>query len=369
MSGLMQLNAGFGVGYSQIGKIFTLYFSDESMIVPVAILLDKKTSKFRCPSVPFDERFRSSRNVYFRYGSIAAKDGQKIMSPNGDEVEDIRTRGSAIPEWLVGSSIHFELTKNQKQSAPSQLLPPDLLLYEAISQRGKGGVYKALNLSSFPACISIVKEGRKDGELNAFGLDGYTLAKREARHLSLLGKKVDFLPKIIRIFDYKTHFYVSMTQAKGVDIAVYFSVRRRMTVRLRFAKKLMNTVASLNSIGWHWRDCKPTNVFFDGNDVTLIDFEGACIKGQCDTSRWGTQGYIPDLQIFDTVRQDQYSALITAIQVICGSFERPELVALISKLESKNVITGIKKSLLRFLRKPCPSSLSEGSVELLSYVG
>ncbi len=70
-----------------------------------------------------------------------------------------------VPQYRNGWRT-LSLTKLGKkaQVAVSNSLKTTILAYEAISQRGKGGVYRALDISVSPIRLCVLKEGRKDGK-------------------------------------------------------------------------------------------------------------------------------------------------------------------------------------------------------------
>lgn len=74
-----------------------------------------------------------------------------------------------------------------------------LLVYEGLSQRGKGGVYKALRLNNEKIKKCIIKEGRKNGELQLDKRDGVKIIENEKKVLELLQSKKVSVPMTLRV--------------------------------------------------------------------------------------------------------------------------------------------------------------------------
>src|SRR5260370_4126162 len=141
-----KLNSGLYYNYSQIGKIITVYPGSENEAVSLAQRLHTLTRRFNGPSVPFDLRFKG--NIYYRYGAfthfeIEQDDGSRtlaITSPSGELVPD--SRETAKPCWVSDPFIGQKPL--EKNSTDAYLRPFRVL--RALVQRGKRGVYQALDL-------------------------------------------------------------------------------------------------------------------------------------------------------------------------------------------------------------------------------
>src|SRR2546428_8128817 len=88
----------------------------------------------------------------------------------------------------------------------------ELLAFKAKMQRGKGGVYEAVDLTVSPVRVVIIKEGRRHGETDWNGKDGYARVKHEARVLRLLHKAGLPVPQIFREFVQKGKRYLVLVK-------------------------------------------------------------------------------------------------------------------------------------------------------------
>ncbi len=168
---LHRLNCGLFYGYSQVCKFITVYPRSTEEALFLARNLEELTKGIAAPSVPFDLRYRPGSCVYYRYGSfkhleVQNSDGSTtaaLRTPDGKLVPDERESEIGYPSWVKDPFI-----KNDNDgfvAGEESLLGTTFRAFQALSQRGKGGVYKAFDLSTSPARICLLKEGRAHGEL------------------------------------------------------------------------------------------------------------------------------------------------------------------------------------------------------------
>ncbi|WP_417775271.1 protein kinase domain-containing protein [Stutzerimonas xanthomarina] len=354
--GLAILNSGIGSALSQAGKIFTFYSDSETKLLKAAEELGRKTNRFRCPTVTYDEPVVWGRNIFFRYGVISGDAFTKVIGPSGDALPDERGKGKAIPAWAKNSNFVRAIRGNkQSRHSATRLLPCDLLVFEAISQRAKGGVYKALDLSVIPGRIVALKEGRLDGELNVEGLEGYKLARREARNLRSLHKLGFHVPKVYRTVDVSTHFYVA-TEYLGTNTLDKF-YNTETEEKLNICRSLMREIASLNNAGWMWRDCKPANIIISEGRIYLIDMEGACKVEKSYNTKWGSPGYIPDFSVTPRRLQDIYAGLLSCGQLIASNFKEIDNITISEGINSSAISGTLKELFYIFLESPTGANI------------
>jgi hypothetical protein len=173
---IYQLNSGLHYSYSQIGKVITVYPQDDRQAVELAQQLHVLTKSYTAPSIPFDNRFCPRSNVYYRYGAFRAMETRKgdgsvvaaLRDANGELVPDIYFPGPSHPAWTTDPFIKEQSRKADRHNP----LRDSFRVFGVLSQRGKGGVYEALDISSQPARFCLLKEGRESGEVWWDGLDG-----------------------------------------------------------------------------------------------------------------------------------------------------------------------------------------------------
>jgi class IV lanthipeptide synthase len=300
LSEVATLNSGLLHTYSQVGKIITVYPRDDREAVYLAQRLHELTRRFRAPSVPFDLRFCENSNIYYRYGAfkqneIKLPDGRRIpaiASPGGSLVPDVRER--AKPDWVSDPFAHAP-PKNGKRRSPKEP-PPSFHVLGALVQRGKGGVYQAIDVESNPPRLCLLKEGRKHGEVSWDGRDGAWRVRNEERVLSYLRARGLKVPKVYSRFELQGNFYLVMEFIDGESLNdLLMKQTRRLPLKrvLTLAVQIATLLAQMHRAGWAWRDCKPKNLIVtsDGG-VVPIDFEGASPIKNPDNAMWGTRAFM-----------------------------------------------------------------------------
>jgi tRNA A-37 threonylcarbamoyl transferase component Bud32 len=346
---LGSLNAGLPE-FSQVGKFLTIYprSTDEALIL--ARELHGATRGLAGPRVPFDAPYRSNSLVYYRYGAfrrLPRKAGGLIRGPNGRLQRDKRGRGQAVPPWLDDP---FNPTRPQfrKTRGPIGL---DYFVSKAITQRGKGGVYEAVDLSVSPARLVIIKEGRRHGETDLEGRDGYERLRHEARVLRRL-RKVDLpVPKVFREFCQNGNRYLVLEHFLGKPLIPAARMQPVKTSWRRAAEimdRLEPLLARIHAAGWVWRDCKPSHLLVDRGQLRLIDFENACRLGENQIAPWVSRHYFPPPRPGMRRRrpgsgEDDYALAVIGFQFGTGQFPP-------SKKTARAVL---------YRRTKCPKSLRE----------
>lgn len=296
---LSKLNCGLQYGYRQVGKFITVYPSTEKKAVKLAAKLHELTKDFFAISVPFDEQYSANSSVFYRYGAfstieITDENGKKflaIKNPAGEFVPDDRLQ--SVPEWL---SNPFPNNKNPSEKTFSDTpLGTTYRVFDAITQRGKGGTYKAFDFSQNEPRLCIVKEGRHNGELSWNGQDGYFLVQNEFEVLKVLKEKYDSVPQVFSSFEVHGNFYFAMEYVEGKSLnEIMKPRRRRFSVRqvLEFAVEIAKIIEKIHQVGWIWNDCKPANLIITNNkSLRPIDFENAYPLGKAELFDWKTQGF------------------------------------------------------------------------------
>jgi len=302
LSELEKLNSGIHYGYSQVGKFLTVYPRGDEEAVLLAAALDRLTRGLNGPSVPFDTKYRAGGCVYYRYGAFRAldfegEDGEQVRAvrdPEGDLVPDVRD-SAAPPSWAADPFASGRARRAAKPKATP--LQTTVRVFRALTQRGRGGVYQALDLSVVPPRLCVLKEGRRNGEVGWDGRDGYWRARHERRVLAALAAAGVNVPRVYGSFRAGGNYYLSVEFVGGESFDRWLTRRRRrlsVAAALGRGAELARLVAAVHAAGWVWRDCKPGNVIItEGGRLRPLDFEGACPVGRPDPLPWGTHPYAP----------------------------------------------------------------------------
>lgn len=361
---LMRLNSGIYYGYPQIGKVFTIYPHDEDGFVRLAKKLAPLLSPWKVgPAVPFDLRFKDTC-IYYRYGAFRSANNQNpipahpnISLPNGSEVPDRRDALPNCLEWLSDP-----LTGSSKPVKADEINPfrTRYAIYRAASQRGKGGVYEALDRTSSPPRTCIIKEGRLNGEVTWDGRDGCWRVENEARVLSSLASHPDLFPSVYHKFHFAGNMYLVMERIDGTNLDTLIRHKRKdllVETVTAIAARLSSIVAAIHKAGWIWRDCKTCNFMIDmrGN-VKAVDLEGACRVDDPDHLPWSTPSFVPtgEISCRPTPALDLFGLGVCLFQLLEGHLPKSTDGALLQGFTRVEIPENIRNIVIRLL-DPDPS--------------
>jgi class IV lanthipeptide synthase len=288
-----RLNSGIHYAYAQIGKIITVYPRSEREAALIAHEIHELTRHLTAPAVPFDQRYKSGSNVYYRYGAFRALEmdlpnGQRVVAvkdPKGRLQPDCYSADSSAPAWVSNPFPKRRARKHQNNPLRSTYK-----VLRALSQRGKGGVYQAIDFSVTPPRFCLIKEGRRVGDVSWDGRDGSWRVKHEHHVLTQLRQQGLDVPIVYSSFELAGNYYLVTEFIEGEDVDTYLSKRKR---RLSFSKvvnyglQLSKLINGIHNIGWVWRDCKPNNLLLTRHGfLRAVDFEGACSIDNPDPMAW-----------------------------------------------------------------------------------
>lgn len=331
---LKRLNCGLFYGFEQVGKIITVYPKSDRQAVSLARKLHKLTSRLTGPTIPYDFPLRKNSRVHYRYGVFRpqrttrskGKRVHAIRSPEGKLLPDLRDARANVPSWTSDPFREQRLQPKRKASVEGPL-GTTILAYEVMSRRGKGGVYRALDLSVRPARMCVLKEGKPQGETDVDGRDGYWRATHEAKVLSSLRSAGVEVPEVYCTFEVQSHYYLVAEFIDGQTLqSVLLNQRTRLPVReaLMSGLQLARLLKRIHDAGWVWRDCKPMNLILSKEGILRpFDFEGACPVEKPDVRGWGTEGYIPPEWLnepsgISRIAQDLFALGATLHQLLSG---------------------------------------------------
>lgn len=295
-----RLNSGMDYSYTQIGKVITVYPRSDSEAVVIARKLHGLTRHLSAPGVPFDLRYIRGSNVYYRYGAFRLmemdlQNGARVpalKNPEGILVPDLYRPEMVEPSWAKNP---FPIRRGRTPRVTP--LNSTFRVFRALSQRGKGGVYQAVDLSTQPPRLCLIKEGRKAGELGWDRRDGRWRVKHEERVLVALRERGVNVPSVHSSFELTGNYYLVTEFIEGENLLSYLlRKKRRLSVAraLKHGLELAKFISQVHGAGWVWRDCKPSNLILTNRgELRSLDFEGACPIDRRDTIAWLTPAFAP----------------------------------------------------------------------------
>ncbi|MDP3899323.1 MAG: phosphotransferase, partial [Mesorhizobium sp.] len=285
---IQRLNCGLFYGYSQIGKILTFYPREEN-VARLAKELARVTYGMCGPAIPFERRVAEGSPVFARYGVFVADDSATLLVPGSGTVEpDRRDRN---PVWAPAPDGLFEPIPERTPGPLSRTFRA----YRCVIQRGKGGVYRAIDLSSATPRHCLLKEGRRLGELEFDGNDGFSRVKREHEALLDLRRTGVPVPMVYGSFEEGGNMYLALEWIDGntlLDRLNPAGPKLHFDEALNLAIQAARLLENIHAGGWVWRDLKAANFLLGpGEKLVAVDFEGAERIGREITSPWGTPGH------------------------------------------------------------------------------
>ena len=345
---LKKLNCGLFYGYSQVGKFVTVYPADDAAAVRIGQALVAATRGMAAPDIPLERRLAEGAPVFARYGlfSGGGQDEPALLEgPDGPELDS----RSADPAWAkVPDGLFTPLPRR-----PKGALATHFRVFDILSQRGKGGVYKAVDLTGEAPRLCLVKEGRALGEVDIDGSDGRSRVAHEAIVLQALRAAGLPVPAVLAAFAEDGHQYLALEWIDGTSLIERLAAAEPPLSegeRLRLGLSAARLLTAIHAAGWVWRDLKAANFLVDSQGrLRPIDFEGAAPARSRVSSPWGSPGHMaPEVmtQLRAAKAQDLFAlgamlchvltgdiAALTVDAVRSGHPETPAvLVALIERL-------------------------------------
>lgn len=336
---LAKLNCGLQYGYQQVGKFITIYPLTETQAVKIAGRLHELTKNFSAISIPYDEQYLPDSCVFYRYGAFSkiekTDENGKVFLAIRNQAEEFvpDNRFQAVPEWA--SNPFQNKAKIAKKTFAGTPLGTTYKIFRAIKQRGKGGIYQAIDVEKARLCI--VKEGRRNGELGWNGQDGYFLVKNEFEVLSILREKYAAVPQVFDSFEIFGNFYFAMEYIEGKNLYEIMKPRkRRFCIRqiLKLAIEIAKIIENIHQAGWVWNDCKPANLIFTENQsLRPIDFEGSYPTKHNEPIDWKTEGF--SKSVVNGKAADVYALGAVVYFMLTGIFYEADKPERIKKLRRR----------------------------------
>lgn len=372
---LKKLNAGIFYDYTQIGKFITVYPQCDKQSVDFAEQLHRLTCTISSPAIPFESRFKPGSSVYYRYGAfkineLKNSDGSIVLAmrdETGDLIPDLRDSVEPHPAWV---SNPFPVGKKDSAAEDSPL-KKHFRIFRALSQRGKGGVYQALDVSGSTLRLCLLKEGRKHGEVEWDGRDGFWRVKHEEYVLKIFHAAGINVPQIYTSFEAENNFYLATEFIEGANLHVFLKKRKRrlrISQAIRLAVQLAEIIRRIHAAGWLWRDCKPANLIISRKGkLRPLDFEGACLINEPDAVSWTTLTVKSENRSEELFRQTSEVVDLYALGAVIFLLFEGELPIVtendVPVISRKNVPAEIKELVTQLLNPLTVKNLKAEQVE------
>ena len=293
------------------GKFMTIYPRDADHFAELLPVLDAATKDFAGPYILSDRRYRDSKVVFYRYGTLQsqpalAADGTRVpvfVGPDG--TLSTEERG---PLFRLPPGIEDPIAAEPAMQAPAAgeifLRDGRYRVDAPLAFSNSGGVYLATDMTN--GTTIVLKEARPYTNWLSREDDAAALLRKEQRILALLASS-GYTAKPIELFAEWEHTFVAQEHVAGVSLATLGAtrsvlLRTRPTqadadafVRLvrRVFTSLLHALEAVHAANVVFGDLSPSNVLWreDAGRVALIDFEGACEIGVDRPANLTTPGF------------------------------------------------------------------------------
>lgn len=258
-------------GFSQIGKLITIYPCCNSQLNECLEIMNLLTKDINSPLIPSDFSYKKSTVVYYRYGAFktiynSQRNKTLLTLPSGEVIVDKRNK--IVPQGV-------DIPINDYYYPRLDEIPKRYLIFSVLRKRGKGGVFKVLDTEE--KVFKILKEGSYLGELEQTGVDGLDRVYWEKEVLEDMNDEPR-VPKIYDAFYVETSFFIVQEFFEGETLESLCNKGGITEIKaLNITMKLSEVVKEIHyNYGYIIRDLSFNNIMIDSYDqVKLIDFEFA----------------------------------------------------------------------------------------------
>jgi hypothetical protein len=262
-------------GYTQVGKGLVIYLPvpDHKFLTSLKDTLAQYRGQ--CPRVPCAIPFGDDLPLFYRYGSYV----DRHLKVGEREIQDDRAHAKhAVPPG-IDDLLKDYVARPARVSGEVEAFLARYPVFEAIQQRGKGGVFTALNLASETFEEVILKVGYHRGMAETDGNDGCTLLQRElAFYRELFARGfAGHAPKLIEALDTPRTVILVLERLAGTNL-----MRQKLEDRLtvEHLESCWNILDGFHARGLFLGDAKLANFIAEDNrEVRVLDFETAGVFG------------------------------------------------------------------------------------------
>ncbi len=293
------------------GKFMTVYPRDVEQFIALLALLDAATKEFAGPYILSDRRYRDSKVVFYRYGTLLS---QTALAVDGTRVAVFVGADGALstderaPLFRLPPGIEDPVAAEPPPRAPAggELFLRDgrYRIDAPLAFSNSGGVYLATDMTTNATVV--IKEARPYTNWLNRDDDAPALLRKEQRILTLLADS-GYTAKPVELFDEWEHTFVAQEHVAGVSLATLGATRsvllrtrpapsdveEYVTLLRRVFTSLLDALEAVHAANVVFGDLSPSNVLWreDLDRVALIDFEGACEIGVDRPANLTTPGF------------------------------------------------------------------------------
>lgn len=291
---LEKLNNNF-FGYLQANKFIKIYPENEPQAWELAEKLHERLSCFESTPIACCHRFKENAIVYYQYGRITGKGRSvdKNVHPTGWDQAYLQANKAERRRYKYHGS--------KRALDGFSLLAGKYLIWETIRQRAKGGVYKALEISSQDQSVRkvLLKEGRRGGEVERSGVDAIRRREWEFQVLAQI-RDLEISPRPYEIIRLENVVILSAELMNAISLRELIldgtAMRPQQMYNLIFA--IAKSLRLLQERAIYFFDLCPDNIMvLPDSTPKLIDYEFCLGNDAPPFIGWevGTPGFFPEV--------------------------------------------------------------------------
>jgi len=327
------------LGYIKLGKLVSLFPSDEIQAIKIAKELIKITGSIKGPQILTDRQLCGV--VYTRYGS-----GNPIIQTNENGIQDnyiYDVNGNLIKEpyhipFELPEGIHwpFNIITSAKPRKKETVLQDRYKPMGFLKEDAKGDVKKGLRLGKWlQVSWCVIKEAKQYMSSDPWGRDAVDRLRWQFElHKELEGAVP--IPAVYDFFEENGNSYLIMEYIKGISLQKKVSsilngqtwsqlILSDRLILLEYATQVFDIIDRMHKKGYLHRDITPANFLVKKNQkLWMIDLELSYSEGLKKPSppfRLGTPGFMsPEQQktLTPTEEQDIYAIGSLLIFIFTG---------------------------------------------------
>ncbi|MDR3713322.1 MAG: lanthionine synthetase LanC family protein [Puia sp.] len=326
-------------GYIQLGKLISIYPSNEDHAIKLGAKLISCTASFKGPQILTDRRLHGI--LYTRYGA-----GNPVLKSNESGIQDkyiYDFKGNLIRDpyhmpfqLLEGITWPFSSIAPNKPPKKETVLQDKYKPMELLKEDARGYVKKGLWLKKiWQVKWCVIKEGRQYMTSDIWGRDiSDRLRWQFELHKDLHG--IIPIPEVYDLFQENGDSYLVMEYVKGISLEkrVYNIFNQRIWIELPLSDRLLmldyiaqifDIIQQMHKKGYIHRDITPVNFLINKTEkLWVIDLElsyNEYLQRPAPAFRVGTPGFMSPEQLntmTPRVEQDIYAIGSLMIFILTG---------------------------------------------------
>lgn len=250
------LNMG-NYGYSQIGKMCTIYPETIDDLLYLLEVFYKRTKRFASVAIPSDFPYMCSSVVYYRYGELKSE-------KEDDSTGFVDFRKKVMPYNIDIPIMDYYIQRLENIS--EKYIP-----LKCIRARGKSSVYLAIDAIKKNICI--IKKGNFLGEINLDGEDGLDKVYNEYIVLEKL-EELKIFPKVYDAFYKDNSLFIVEEFIEGDSLTDILLDKDGQKINSELLLIILEYIKSIHSKGYIINDLSPDNIIVCKNKcIRFIDAE------------------------------------------------------------------------------------------------